>query len=117
MEDAPLAERVIDKLAGLRASLARLSDAEARAEYKRLRHAENLYLKATRAAGNMSLYNKLLASINEDENEDKKNSNEHISENMSVSDGEVRYSFKNSNNGLANWIVLIIKKRRVLKPC
>ena len=79
--------------------LSRLSDAEAAAAHKRLRRAENLYLKAAKAAGNLSLYNKILASINEDDPEDEKTANEHISENMKVNAGEIKYSIKKTKSG------------------
>lgn len=74
-----------------------------------------LYLKAAEAAGNRDLVKRILALREEDEddvistdesytdeNTENRPSNDHKTENMKVSEGEVRYSFKKSQNGLAN---------------
>ena len=51
----------------LKETLSTITDAEARAEHKRLVKAENLYLKAAEAAGNYALVRKILAERDEKE--------------------------------------------------
>ncbi len=72
-KDAPLAEKIIGKIQDLKAALERAGTAEAQAEYKKLRKAENLYLKAAQAAGKQDLVRKIIKRRDEkiDQNEKK----------------------------------------------
>lgn len=71
--NASLASKVIDKIKALTETLSRVGDEDAMAEHRRLKKAENLYLKAAKAAGNRALIEKIRGG-------DDKEDNEHSSE-------------------------------------
>lgn len=111
-------DRVLGKIEQMKKTLTGKGEKFTLAEKRRMDKALKLYLKAAEAAGNMDLVKRILA-IREEGEENNSAENEHLStlsaknqqkesltninqENMHVSEGEVRYSFKNSQNGLAN---------------
>ena len=65
--NASLAEKVVYKIEQMKEALRSRTDERARAERKRLIKAENLYLKAARAAGNHRLENYILSRISEED--------------------------------------------------
>lgn len=117
-EGDPLVDRVISWAENVKKTLSGKGEKFTLAEKRRMDKALKLYLKAAEAAGNRDLVKRILALREEDE-ENNSAENEHLGtlsaknhqkesltninqENMHVSDGEIRYSFKNSQNGLAN---------------
>ncbi len=66
--DASLTEKVIGKIRSLKEAFARIGDAEAQAQHKRLVEAEKRYLKAIKAAGYQYRGGKVLVSEEEKEN-------------------------------------------------
>ena len=65
--NASLAEKVVYKIEQMKEALRSRTDERARAERKRLIKAENLYLKAARAAGNHRLENYILSRLSEED--------------------------------------------------
>ena len=65
--NASLAEKVVYKIEQMKEALRSRTDERAMAERKRLIKAENLYLKAARAAGNHRLENYILSRISEED--------------------------------------------------
>lgn len=114
MEDASLAEKIVDKLITAAKSLANKTDGTSKAERKRIDKALKLYLDAAEAAGNNSrLYSKILAHIEDEEekaddaniseNAEKESANEHNSESMSVSEESVDYEENLRYNYISNF--------------
>ena len=68
-EDASLAAKIIDKIKSLIEMLKNIGNSAAMAEYRRLKEAEKLYLKAAEAAGNRQLIAKIFEKKAEDEKE------------------------------------------------
>ena len=66
---AILAEKNVYRIFDLKANLASRTDAASRAEYKLLKDAERLYLKAARAVNNARLIRLLTAARDEEDNE------------------------------------------------
>lgn len=110
LENEPLVEKILDKLQSFRDSLAGKTDGYTRAERRRIDKALDLYLKAAEAAGKRDLVKKIITLREEDEetvtptdgsntaeNAENQPSNDHKTENMNVSGGEVKFSRKGVN--------------------
>ena len=72
-ENTTIAEKILNKLSDLKQMFERLGDAEARAEYKKIKKAEKLYLSAVEKAGYAYVGRKIVGAINEREEESKFN--------------------------------------------
>ena len=66
-ENTTIAEKILNKLSDLKQMFERLGDAEARAEYKKLKKAEKLYLGAVEKAGYAYVGRKIVGAIDERE--------------------------------------------------
>lgn len=72
-ENTTIAEKILNKLSDLKQMFERLGNAEARAEYKKIKKAEKLYLSAVEKAGYAYVGRKIVGAINEREEESKFN--------------------------------------------
>ena len=70
-ENTTIAEKVLNKISDLKQMFERLGDAEARAEYKKIKKAEKLYLDAVKKAGYAYVGRKIIGAIEEREEEPK----------------------------------------------
>lgn len=70
-ENTTIAEKVLNKISDLKQMFERLGDAEARAEYKKIKKAEKLYLDAVEKAGYAYVGRKIIGAIEEREEEPK----------------------------------------------
>ena len=66
-KETKLAEKVLNKIADLKKMFERIGNAEARAEYKRIKKAEKLYLGAVEKAGYAYINRKIVASRRREE--------------------------------------------------
>ncbi len=66
-ENTTIAEKILNKLSDLKQMFERLGDAEARAEYKKIKKAEKLYLGAVEKAGYAYVGRKIVGAIEESE--------------------------------------------------
>ncbi len=109
-EGDPLVDRVISWAENVKKTLSGKVEKFTLAEKRRMDKALKLYLKAAEAAGNRDLVKRILALREEDEddvistdesysdeNTENQPSNDHKTENMKVSEGEVNFSLKGTN--------------------
>ena len=70
-ENTTIAEKILNKISDIKARLRSLANPEARAEYKKIKKAEKLYLDAVEKAGYAYVGRKIIAAIDERDEEAK----------------------------------------------